>query len=368
MSSFEGDDNVSHLLYQDHSTSSTLKEESLSMTKEELRESPSFLTNEMQPSEIPMRIDDIVDKASSPATICHDQLPSRRGKISRPSMKTSLPASGEIKSRLLTLADSSIITSSEFLMLVGYMPKYYRSCEFHLSYELKCDEVSLDSFYEKCSGDDVAACFILIEADDGHIFGGFITGYIRKSDSFYGSKENFVFTIRPDLEVHRWTSLEGESEQTLKEKSDEIAGRSPDRYVPNSCDDAMCILSDESQFIIGGRDEFAIRLDRELNIGLSQKCRNFGSKRLALADFFSIRNIEAWTLKKRPVESSASHSAKSEELNPVASGVYAVQSPNEVITLTKKYNFFLIFIEFPTIISTCCIDRELNVERPTHHP
>lgn len=257
--------------------------------------------------------------------------PSRRGHNSRPGIKLALPPT-EVQSSLLIYADSTILTSTELLVLVGWMPKYQRLNEFHRSYDLKHDGASLETIYSICSDPDISASFIIIEAEDGHLFGGFINEPFKKSSTYYGSGESFVFSIRPDLAVYRCGNSNGNSNGSGSNSRG--SSTCVDQVKTQDSDLGMFVLSDSNQLLMGGGEGFAFRLDDELHFGCSQPCATYQNRTLSESEFFTCVNAEVWTTKPAPVIIPLPPSPPPS----VSESPVAVQSPppEDMITLTFK--------------------------------
>lgn len=221
--------------------------------------------------------------------------PTRRGKGSRPGIKTALPPT-EVESSLLTHSDSTIITPAELLVLAGWMPKNQRLNEFHLSYVLKRDGASLDTVYSACADPDVSASFLIIKDEEGYVFGGYLNESLKNGSQFYGTGESFVFSIRPSLSVYRWSGADahGADVSHVGEEVGAIEG-----HVTNSTDYVdMFVQSDSRQFLMGGGgDGCAIQLDDELHVGASLFCGTYNSPSLASKKLFKCVNAEVWTTK-----------------------------------------------------------------------
>jgi hypothetical protein len=220
------------------------------------------------------------------------------------------------------------------LVLVGWMPKSTRLNEINLSYILKKDGASLERLYSLCSDSDVCASFILIEDSDGHVFGGYLNQAFMNSSKYYGSGESFVFSIRPKLEVYRWSHSQGCCSSDTDPSSDrkdnsssnsssagtaatedsninnDINSSAPHNRGENNKsghidvtghDAEMFVLSDTEQLLMGGGAGFAFRLDDELRHGYSQFSSTFMNKVLTKAEFFTCVNAEVWTVTPAPV-------------------------------------------------------------------
>ena len=63
-----------------------------------------------------------------------------------------------------------------------------------LLYSLNRDGISTHTFYERCKSYDNS--LIVIQDKDHYIFGGYCTEAWKKANHFYGTGENFLFTLR----------------------------------------------------------------------------------------------------------------------------------------------------------------------------
>lgn len=70
------------------------------------------------------------------------------------------------------------------------------------------DGVSVGTFYEKCKNYKVTLLFV--RDKHGWVFGGFCTETWRKSNKFYGTGENFLFTFKDGDKptVYNWTGAD----------------------------------------------------------------------------------------------------------------------------------------------------------------
>jgi hypothetical protein len=46
---------------------------------------------------------------------------------------------------------------------------------------------------------------LVIEDTSGNVFGALLSSVIRPSDTFYGTGQSFLFNLRPEFKVWRWT-------------------------------------------------------------------------------------------------------------------------------------------------------------------
>ena len=152
-------------------------------------------------------------------------------------------------------------------------------CLFMLRYEggrsprLPGAICTLCTLYSGESDTPYAAAFIVIEDSWGYQFGGFLGQPIHNKRGYYGSGESFVFAIRPQPRVYRWT-------------------RRNDLFV----------ITNRSRLAMGGGQGttggFCFQLDDELNTGIANPSETFGKPVLASNEFFRCLDIEVWTLEQ----------------------------------------------------------------------
>ncbi len=85
-----------------------------------------------------------------------------------------------------------------------------RTQDMTLLYSLSRDGISTLTFYENCKR--YSSTLLVILDKDGYKFGGYCTEVWKKAGHFYGTGENFLFTLKDGNipEVYYWT---GESDQ-----------------------------------------------------------------------------------------------------------------------------------------------------------
>ena len=80
--------------------------------------------------------------------------------------------------------------------------------DWELVYSLNRDGISMLSFFERCR--HFRTTLLVIQDQQGSVFGGFCTETWKIHSSFYGTGENFLFTFKNgrDPTVFRWTGVD----------------------------------------------------------------------------------------------------------------------------------------------------------------
>jgi len=69
------------------------------------------------------------------------------------------------------------------------------------------DGFSLSTLYRKMSliVDDETPMLLLIEDTNMKVFGGLLSTSLRPSESFYGNGQSFLFNLKPNFNIYKWT-------------------------------------------------------------------------------------------------------------------------------------------------------------------
>lgn len=130
-----------------------------------------------------------------------------------------------------------------------FLPEIMRLRIPQVIYQSSNDGYQLSNVYRKCAeyAESYSACTVLIEAEDGAIFGALIDTMPICSSKFQGSGDSFVFTLHPEVNKYPFSS-----------KNNQIA------------------LFAMDYFLIGMGDKGpALRVDEQLKIGRSYKSETF---------------------------------------------------------------------------------------------
>jgi len=126
----------------------------------------------------------------------------------------------------------------------------------------------MNTFYSRTQDKDQS--ILIVEDDYHHVFGAFFSEAWTTSKRFhYGSGETFLFKIRPEFKVFRWTKLN-------------------DYFM----------LSARDFIAVGGGEEagYGLWLDAEFEHGSSSMCDTFANETLAHAVDFKVLRLEVWTV------------------------------------------------------------------------
>jgi hypothetical protein len=174
------------------------------------------------------------------------------------------------------LVEASNIVSADMLhRIAGWLPASQRSRCWDLRYSLIRDGASMSSLLSQCrqrrnsSGTEIVESHVLIVEDSmGNVFGAFMAHALEKSATYYGSGENFVFRLIPQVEIYRWSK-----------------------------ENHLFVLSDRTHFAIGGGgDGFALQLDEDLDTGVSTSSATYRNPILSSGEFFRVLNVEVFAL------------------------------------------------------------------------
>jgi len=53
--------------------------------------------------------------------------------------------------------------------------------------------------------DSETPLLLVIEDVSGNVFGALLSSILRPSEIFYGTGQSFLFNLRPEFQVYRWT-------------------------------------------------------------------------------------------------------------------------------------------------------------------
>ncbi len=99
---------------------------------------------------------------------------------------------------------SDIIDEGSRKMITYFLPALIRMREWKLLFSISKDGVSMQTFYNNLRSRDNTV--ILIKDEKDKVFGAFCCQEWRKSLSFYGLGESFVFTFEDDdIIVYQYT-------------------------------------------------------------------------------------------------------------------------------------------------------------------
>ena len=158
---------------------------------------------------------------------------------------------------------STLLNISNISYLLSNLPTRFLLKDWKLLYNTVTDGTSLNQFYRKLS--NKGPTVTVLQDKNGYIFGVFIAESWHKSTSHFGNGETFVFKLEPEVKIFRWFE---DNDYFAYAKADFIA--------------------------IGGGSNYAIRLDNDLNKGVSGYCETFHSPCLASYNNFELQKLEVW--------------------------------------------------------------------------
>jgi hypothetical protein len=180
---------------------------------------------------------------------------------------------------------SGILSNSQLKTIGTWLPTSLSVSAWELAFSLRRDGANLSTLIRRCCNTEGAASgggafgrsrypgnstntsFIIVVEDSwGYVFGGFIAHGMHDGNEYYGTGENFVFTVSPMPKVFKWTG-----------------------------DNDFFVVSNQRNFALGGGGEgFALQLDDELATGVSNRSKTFNNDVLASTEFFKCLNVEVW--------------------------------------------------------------------------
>lgn len=161
---------------------------------------------------------------------------------------------------------SEILSERQLKDLHLSIPYYQRYKNLKLMYSTTKHGTAMKTFYDLCSYNSVS--IIVIKDDEQHIFGGYLSEPIKRSDKFYGTGESFVFTFHNSERIH---CFEGTTEN---------------EYYIYSDDDLFAMGCSDDAFSIAVRDDF-LR-------GSSRITKTYKNTVLAGKEEFFVIKFEVW--------------------------------------------------------------------------
>ncbi|CAK4111047.1 unnamed protein product [Aphanomyces euteiches] len=147
--------------------------------------------------------------------------------------------------------------------LEACLPYRYRHKNWKLSYSLAQHGASLHTLYRRVRSHD--ASLVIIETDDGDIFGGFAMGTWTPSGLYHGNGESFVFTCVDKFEFFPWSRK-----------------------------NSLIMFADGETIAMGGGGGFAWALNHDMSQGTSSPTMTFDNRSLARRCNFGVINCEVW--------------------------------------------------------------------------
>lgn len=169
------------------------------------------------------------------------------------------------------------------ILLNQAIPQQHRS-EWRHAYDSRQHGESFTTLVKLIKGR--GPTLIIIEDDDGHVFGGFAAETWQLNPSFTGSHQCFLFTLRPQYGIYRPTGL-NQNYMYLDVGQETL---------PNGIG-------------MGGQfSYFGLWLDAEFGRGHSRAkptCTTYGSPQLSCKPEFTFARMEVWAVGPEPGQESA---------------------------------------------------------------
>eukprot|EP00056_Hartaetosiga_gracilis_P005621 m.86913 g.86913 ORF g.86913 m.86913 type:complete len:740 (-) comp12227_c0_seq5:214-2433(-) len=164
------------------------------------------------------------------------------------------------------LTSPSTIVKPEMLeMVVLSMPRLCAMKKLSLIYSSVEHGISLHTLYRHAALNPGPSLLIVSDVNE-YVFGSYVSNTWEITDRFYGSGESFLFTIKPEVNIFKWT---GEN-----------------NYV---------MMGEKEALVVGGGGgKFGLWLDEEFNHGCSEPCPTFANECLASSNQFTINKVELW--------------------------------------------------------------------------
>ncbi|KAJ7385508.1 hypothetical protein OS493_015079 [Desmophyllum pertusum] len=169
---------------------------------------------------------------------------------------------------------SNILSLQEWELLSSWLPDRLRIKKPVCLFTTDADGYSIRTLYNKCEGDDET--ILLVKSSVGEIFGALVTSSWgernsgRRTLTYFGTGESFVFRLSPRPVKYSWTGLHKEGLGTKD----------------------LFMAGDDKSLMVGGGGENAIWLDNELYRGRSGASETFGNEQLTESPDFLCTRVE----------------------------------------------------------------------------
>jgi len=159
-----------------------------------------------------------------------------------------------------------LLSQQEVESVHAELPLRHRLCDWQLLYGLEEHGCSLNTFYKLTKGYEQTVLLVM-DTDTNAVFGAFAPVEWRVADSFYGSGEAMLFSLRPTKEVQRWS------------------GRN-----------SFFMLSNERSIALGAGGCFGLWLGEDFSTGSAGPCETFEMSTIAPTREFKCATVEVYGL------------------------------------------------------------------------
>ncbi|XP_023333959.1 TLD domain-containing protein 2 [Eurytemora carolleeae] len=164
--------------------------------------------------------------------------------------------------------ESEVLLLDEIKYLSGSLPPRILGADWRLVYSTSSKGFSLGNVYRSFQG-KTGPTLVSIQDTAGAAFGALISEPIKMDEHFYGTGESFLFSVRPNRKIYKWT---GENQLFVQGTS-------------------------QSLIIGAGEGHFGLFIDSNLYKGRTQACATYGNEPLRTGEDFLIKTFECWTFR-----------------------------------------------------------------------
>uniref|UniRef100_A0A7S3PWU6 Oxidation resistance protein 1 n=1 Tax=Chaetoceros debilis TaxID=122233 RepID=A0A7S3PWU6_9STRA len=169
-----------------------------------------------------------------------------------------------------------------------FLPYSVSEKNFYMKYSLVRDGASFYNMLQQIRASQHT--LIGIETTDGEVFGSFSSSPWRKSKTYFGSGEAFLWKMKND----RKTLCKSVIDQASLESDVEVFAWTGKNYFNQFCSDAKFALGGGSSNEKEGG--FGLLVENDLFYGSTNFCSTFGNPPLSTRTQFEIVNLEIWTM------------------------------------------------------------------------
>eukprot|EP00891_Asterochloris_glomerata_P006940 jgi/Astpho2/6940/gw1.00107.175.1_t len=155
------------------------------------------------------------------------------------------------------------------MALTAAVPMRHKWRDWQLLYSTSRDGISLKTLYRRAAGHK--ATLLVVRDAQQCVFGCFASETWKVAPRYFGTGECFVFQLQPQRLMWKWWQR-----KNAQKRND---------FFQFSTGEALCM---------GGAPVCALRLDAELDRGVSGISETFGSPCLAGSQDFIIGKVELW--------------------------------------------------------------------------
>ncbi|XP_043239470.1 oxidation resistance protein 1-like isoform X1 [Amphibalanus amphitrite] len=165
------------------------------------------------------------------------------------------------------VGNTELLTDEARLCLQRHLPARVEGHPWQLVYSASEHGFSLKSLYRQAVEFDCPMLMVVKDASDS-VFGAVCTDPIRFGKHYYGTGESFLFTLRPQFRVYRWS---GENQ-----------------YFARGSTDCLEFGS--------GDGRAGLYVDEDLARGITEPCQTYNNDPLTVGKEFFITAVELWAL------------------------------------------------------------------------